>query len=84
MKSDGAQTTFSTRMDENAGRVFVGLSRATNGGITGDGELLLMRVQGVAPAPASALKIVVFSGMGPGNALHSPPQLPSLSVAVVP
>ncbi|MBI2276139.1 MAG: secretin and TonB N-terminal domain-containing protein [Dechloromonas sp.] len=84
MKRDGTQTTFSTRMDENAGRVFVGLSRSGNGGITGEGELLQLRVQGVAPSAASALRVVVFSGMGPGNALLSPALPAPLSLSVVP
>jgi general secretion pathway protein D len=84
MKRDGAQTTFSTRMDENAGRVFVGLSRSGSGGVTGEGELLQLRVQGLAAQPTSAVRVVVFSGMGPGNTLHSPALPAPLSVNVVP
>jgi general secretion pathway protein D len=84
MKRDGTQTTFSTRMDENAGRIFVGLSRAGSVGATGEGELLQLRVQGVTPTTGSAVKVVVFSGMGPGRALHSPALPAPLDVAVVP
>lgn len=84
MKRDGTQTTFSTRMDDNAGRVFVGLSRSGNGGTTGEGELLQLRVQGVAPAAGSPVRVVVFSGMGPGNTLHSPALPQPLSLSVVP
>ena len=83
MKRDGNQTTFSTRMDENSGRIFVGLSRAGNNGATGEGELIQLKVKGLAPA-ASSLKIVVFSGMGPGNTLHSPALPTPLSMTVVP
>lgn len=84
MKRDGTQTTFSTRMDETAGRIFVGLSRSGTIGATGEGELLQLRVQGVAPVPGAAVKVVVFSGMGPGRALHSPALPAPLDVAVVP
>ncbi|HET6720884.1 MAG TPA: hypothetical protein VFH22_14625, partial [Rhodocyclaceae bacterium] len=84
MRGDGTQTTFSTRMDETAGRIFVGLSRAGNVGATGEGELLQLRVKGVEPAAGSAVKVVVFSGMGPGRALHSPALPAPLGVAVVP
>lgn len=69
MRQNDVQTTFSTRMDENAGRVFVGLSRAGQQGASGEGVLLQLRVQGVAPASASPLQVTVFSGIGPGNSL---------------
>lgn len=84
MRGDGTPTTFSTRMDESAGRIFVGLARAGSVGATGEGELLQLRVQGVEPTPGAAVKVVVFSGMGPGRALHSPALPAPLGVAVVP
>ncbi|MBS1191794.1 MAG: secretion type protein [Rhodocyclaceae bacterium] len=84
MRQDGTQTRFSTRMDEAAGRVFVGLSRSGGSGATGEGTLVTLRVAGVAPAAATPVQVVVFSGMGPGNNLHATPLPAPLAVAVVP
>lgn len=84
MNRDNARTTFSTRLDEAAGRIFVGLARAEGAGATGEGALLKLRVAGVAAAQAAAVKVVVFSGIGPGNALHSPPLPAPLAVTVLP
>lgn len=84
MTNDGAKTTFSTRMDEAAGRIFVGLSRAGTVGATGEDVLLQLRVQAVAPATATPVKLLVFSGLGPGNSLY-PTALPApLDLTVVP
>jgi general secretion pathway protein D len=80
---DGAQTSFSTRMDEAAGRVFVGLARSGGGGITGEGVLLKLKVAGAAPAQA-AVKVAVFSAIGPGNSLHAPALPAPLHLTVAP
>lgn len=84
MGQDGVQPTFSTRMDEAAGRIFVGLARPGGSGATGEGALLKLRVVGVAPSEAAPVKVVVFSGIGPGNSLHAPPLPAPLALAVVP
>jgi general secretion pathway protein D len=83
MRQGGAQTTFSSRMDENAGRIFVGLARTGSSGTTGDGALLQLRVEGVAPSEAAPVKVVVFSGIGPGNKIQSATMPAPLELAVV-
>jgi len=84
MRQDGTQTSFSTRMDEAAGRIFVGLSRAGQRGATGEGVLLQLRVQGLAPATAAPVSVVVFSGIGPGNSLQAAPLPAPLDLSVEP
>lgn len=84
MANDGTRTTFSTRMDEAAGRIFVGLSRTGTVGATGEGVLLQLRVQALAATAATPVKLLVFSGLGPGNSLY-PTALPApLDLTVVP
>lgn len=67
LAADGTRTTFSARTDANAGRVFVGVARpGGDGGATGEGTLVQVRVQGVAAA-AAPLRVLGFSAIGPGN-----------------
>jgi general secretion pathway protein D len=83
MHQDGTETTFSSRIDESAGRIFVGLARNGRVGATGEGALLQLRVEGIAPAEAAPVKVTVFSGIGPGNKIV-PAALPApLDMAVV-
>lgn len=84
MRQNDAQTTFSTRMDETAGRIFVGLSRAGPQGASGEGVLLQLRVQGLAPASSVPLQVTVFSGIGPGNTPLSVLLPPPLDLSVEP
>lgn len=84
LKQDGS-TSFTTRLDDQAGRLFVGLSRSGGtSGATGEGTLVQLRLQGVAPADASALRLVVFSGVGPGNRLLPAPLPEALDLSVAP
>lgn len=84
MRQKDAQTSFSTRMDETAGRLYVGLSRAGPEGATGEGVLLQLHVQGLAPATAAQMQVTVFSGIGPGNTPLSASLPPPLELAVEP
>lgn len=84
MRQNDGQTTFSTRMDETAGRIFVGLSRAGQQGASGEGVLLQLRVQALAPASAVPLQVTVFSGIGPGNTPLSVSLPPPLDLSVEP
>ncbi|MBA2961849.1 MULTISPECIES: secretin and TonB N-terminal domain-containing protein [Ramlibacter] len=83
LRSDGVVTTYSSNTDETTGRVFVGVSRPTGGpGMTAEGPLVQLKVQALAPSSSSPLKVLVFSGIGPGNRLQ-PAALPAaLDLAV--
>ena len=83
MRQDGNETTFSARTDESAGRVFIGLARTGRVGVTGEGALLQLRVKGVAVNQAAPIKVVVFSGIGPGNRIQSAALPSPLELAVV-
>jgi general secretion pathway protein D len=83
MRQDGNETTFSARTDESAGRVFIGLARTGRVGVTGEGALLQLRVKGVAASQAAPIKVVVFSGIGPGNRIQSAALPNPLELAVV-
>jgi hypothetical protein len=39
--------------------------------VTGEGALLQLRVKGVAPIQDAPIRVVVFSGIGPGNKIQS-------------
>jgi general secretion pathway protein D len=83
LRDDGVPTTFSARTDEAAGRVFIGLARPASGpGATGAGLLVQLRVEGLAPAAAAPLQVVVFSGIGPGNSVQSAPLPAPLELVV--
>jgi len=83
LRQDDTPTTFSSRIDEAAGRIFVGLARNGSTGATGDGALVQLRVEGIAAAAAAPLQLVVFSGIGPGNKIVSAALPPALELAVV-
>lgn len=72
LKENG-NTTFTTRLDEKAGRLFVGVSRIGGSATTGEGTLLSLKVQALAESAKSPVRIVVFSGVGPKNKLISVP-----------
>jgi general secretion pathway protein D len=83
LRDDGAQTTFSARTDEAAGRVFIGVARPVNvPGAIGEGTLVQLRVEGLAPAAAAPFRVVVFSGIGPGNSVLSAPLPAALDLVV--
>lgn len=71
LRTGGAQTTFSAQNDESAGRVLVGVAQRGGEGVTGEGTLLQLRVQGLAASAAAPLKVEVFSALGPGNTVPS-------------
>ena len=80
----GATTTFSSRMDEKAGRLFIGLSRSGTTGATGEGSLVRLRLQGVAEKDKAPVRVVVFSGVGPGNKLMAAPLPSPIDLTVAP
>jgi general secretion pathway protein D len=82
LNEDGVKTTFSARVDEGAGRVFIGVARDGGTGASGEGTLVQLRVQGVAPAQAAPLKVVLFSAIGPGNRIQPAPAPAALDLAV--
>src|SRR5512140_1640607 len=82
LRQDGAQTTFSARTDESAGRVFVAVARPGGTGTAGEGALLQLRVAGVAAAQSTPLQVVVFSGIGPGNQIQSAVLPPALAMQI--
>ncbi|HMA10223.1 MAG TPA: secretin and TonB N-terminal domain-containing protein, partial [Ramlibacter sp.] len=82
LRQDGAQTTFSARTDESAGRIFVGVARPGGTGTAGEGALLQLRVSGVAAAQGTPLQVVVFSGIGPGNQIQSAVLPPPLALQI--
>ena len=85
LRADGTQTTFSARTDEAAGRVFIGVARPAGGtGSAGEGTLVQLRVEGIAPSDSAPLKLVVFSGIGPGNRLLPAPPPTSFDLLVEP
>ncbi|MEJ8834918.1 secretin and TonB N-terminal domain-containing protein [Ramlibacter sp. AN1133] len=85
LKSDGAATTFSARRDDAAGMVFVGVARpAGSEGSAGEGTLVHVRVQGLAAAPAAAVRVTGFSAIGPNNRIVPAPAAAAVELAVEP
>jgi hypothetical protein len=83
LREDGTKTTFSARKDENAGMVFVGVSRPAGGaGSTGHGTLVQLRMQGLAPSQAAPVRVTGFSAIGPGNRIVPAPAAAALDLAV--
>jgi general secretion pathway protein D len=86
LKQGDAATEFTSRVDEAAGRVFVGISRRDGSGARGEGTLLRLRVTALpttedeAP-PAASLQLVSFTGQGPGQRMLAATPLPPLDLA---
>ncbi len=87
LKQGGGSTSFSPRLDENAGRLFVATSRSGAGadGATGEGELLRLRVTALEPqAEAVPLRLLTFTAVGPANRLLTTPLPAPLEVNIAP
>ena len=85
LNQGSATTTFAPRLDQEAGRVYVALSRTAGSGATGDGGLLSLRVRALAPsATAQPIRLLTFSAVGQGNRLVSAPLPAPKLVAVGP
>jgi general secretion pathway protein D len=69
LREDGTPTTFSAR-DDQAGMVSVGIARQ-GGGVSGEGSLVQVRVQAIAPTEATPLKVLGFSAIGNNNRVQS-------------
>ena len=85
MNRDGAATSFSPRLDEASGRMFGALSRSADGGVTGEGTLLRLRVAALeSQGGAAAIRLLTFSGIGQDNRLLATPLPPPHELSVSP
>jgi general secretion pathway protein D len=84
LNRDGASTSFSTRIDEKAGRLFVGASRPGTAGMSGEGTLVRLKFSALAGGDKTPLKLIVFSAVGPGNRLVQSALPEPLEVAIAP
>ena len=84
MNREGVQASFSTRDDDKAGRLFIGVSRPGGSSITGDGVLLRLKVSPIVESDGTQLKMFVFSGIGPNNRLLPTPVPAPLELKVGP
>jgi general secretion pathway protein D len=82
LRADGVQTTFSSRIDAEGGRIIVGIARPTDNGTTGEGPLLQVKLSGVAAAESTSLRVLGFSAVAPGNRIQ-PVTLPQVFNLVV-
>lgn len=70
LNQGNATTTFAPRLDREAGRVYVALSRVSGSGATGEGGLLHLRVKALEPREtAEPIRLLTFSAVGQGNRL---------------
>jgi hypothetical protein len=70
LREDGTPTTFSAR-DDQSGMVSVGVARQGGSGVSGEGTLVQVRVQAIAPAEATPLKVLGVSAIGTNNRVQS-------------
>ena len=68
LQHDSAQTSFTPRLDEQAGVVSVSQIRSGAAGATGSGGLLQVRVRALQSADAqdqqASMQVIKFSGIG--------------------
>lgn len=85
LSQGSGKTSFAPRLDEEAGRLYVALSRADSSGATGEGGLLRLHVRArEARAEAAPIRLLTFSGVGQGNRLVTASLPEAKSVAVGP
>lgn len=85
LSQGNALTSFAPRLDEQAGRLYVALSRSAGSGAIGEGGLLHLRVRALAPGqPAEPIRLLTFSAVGQGNRLVSAALPPPKTVTVGP
>lgn len=84
LKQNNAQTQFSQRVDQAAGRIFVGMGRAAGEGAKGAGSILTVTFKPLQPAAQAQVQLLAFSAGG--DAAKQPPvTLPVIhNLAVVP
>jgi len=84
LRADGVQTTFSSRIDAEGGRIIIGIARPTDNGTTGDGTLVQVRMTALAPAESTALRVLGFSAVAPGNRIQPVTMPQALNLVVEP
>jgi general secretion pathway protein D len=75
LKQNNAQTQFSQRVDQAAGRIFVGMGRTGGEGAKGSGQLLSVIFQPLQPSPQAQVQLLALSAGGDA-AKQSPLTLP--------
>lgn len=85
LNQGNGSTSFAPRLDEEAGRLYVALSRSDRSGATGEGGLLRLHIKArEAREEAAPIRLLTFSGVGQGNRLISATLPEAKSVAVGP
>ena len=71
LKQNNAQTQFSQRVDQAAGRIFVGMGRAGGDGAKGSGQMLSVTFRPLQAAPQAKVQLLALSAGG--EAAKQPP-----------
>jgi len=71
LKQNNAQTQFSQRVDQAAGRIFVGMGRAAGEGAKGAGSILSVTFKPLQPAAQAQVQLLALSAGG--DAAKQPP-----------
>jgi hypothetical protein len=82
LRADAVQTTFSSRVDAEGGRIIINVARPTDNGTTGSGTLVQVKLSGITPAESTSLRVLGFSAVAPGNRIQ-PVTLPQVFNLVV-
>jgi general secretion pathway protein D len=72
LKQGGAQTKFTSRVDEN-GQILMTGTRSGNGGATSLGTIATITFRALAPVDASSIELVTISPIGVGGSAVSVP-----------
>lgn len=64
LKQNNAQTQFSQRVDQAAGRIFVGMGRAGGDGAKGSGQLLSITFKPLQETPQAQVQLLALSAGG--------------------
>ena len=79
----GGPASFNPRIDQRSGQIFIALSRTATEAVTGDGELLQLRVRAVARSTdVTTVRLLSFSARGPNNRLLETRMPPALGMTV--
>lgn len=82
LKQGGVQTQFSQRIDQAAGRIFVGMGRPGGEGVKGSGTLLSITFKPLQAAPQASIQLLAFSAGGDA-AKQTPVVLPIVHTLTV-
>jgi general secretion pathway protein D len=83
-KQNDGQTSLSSNVDANGGKIFVSVVRSGVEGARGEGDVSVVTLKAIAPKPAAEIKVLSAAPVSVGDKPIAPTMPPPLSINVLP